>query len=103
MTDTEDDRPYENLYGFLAGQFADADLAGWSDEEAACASLAPDTATWHRRVLAEGRAALAAPSFPWHAVADHANRVLDTEEDARAWLSRMLDVLEREIERGWEP
>lgn len=96
---TEDDA-YEDLYGFLAGQFADADLAGWSDEEAVCASLAPDTIAWHRQVLAAGRAALASPAFPWRKVADYANRVFDAEDEARAWLSRMLDLLEEQLGKG---
>jgi hypothetical protein len=87
------------LDGFLAGNFADADLAGLSDEQAAVAQLRRATLDWHRQVLREGRAALRAPHLNWRHIADCANRAFTGEKQARAWLSRMMRELERGIER----
>lgn len=88
---------HDSLDGYLAGNFADADLAGLSDEQAAVEGLNAETAEWHRAVLKEGRDALAAPDLDWRRLADYANRNFQSEQEARQWLARMLDVLKRAL------
>ncbi|NES00658.1 MAG: hypothetical protein F6J86_43935, partial [Symploca sp. SIO1B1] len=48
-------------------------------------------------IIAEGRFALASPSFPWKSIGDYANRHFVTEEAARTWLTEILD---KEFTRG---
>jgi hypothetical protein len=88
---------HDALYGYLAGQFADADLLDRTDEQAAVDGLTPETKTAYGDVLAEGRAALASPSLDWRRVGDYANRMFDNEGEARAWLTRMMDLLEQAL------
>ncbi len=85
------------LDGYLAANFADADLAGLTDEQAAVQDLSRATLDWHRSVLREGRAVLAAPRLDWHRIADYANRGFIDEKQTRAWLSRMMDALEKAL------
>ena len=85
----------DDLYGFLASEFADADLAGKTDEEVVRTCITPLRRDWHHQVLAQGRAALTSPGFPWRQVADYANRDLQSEEATAQWLTAMLDLLER--------
>lgn len=84
----------ESLYGYLAGQFADADLAGQTDEQAAIDGLRPETRAAYEDVLAAGRELLSAPAFDWKKIADHANRRLLNEQEARQWLTHMMDIVE---------
>ncbi|HEY9672137.1 MAG TPA: hypothetical protein V6D11_11875 [Waterburya sp.] len=89
---------YENLYSFLSSEFADADLAGKSDEEVVRDSTTPNLVEWHRTIITEGRAALGSPSFPWRKVGDYGNRYFETEEAARKWLTQILDQLEHGVD-----
>lgn len=89
---------FDDLYGFLAAEFADADLAAMSDADIVRRCVTPDALEWLRRALAEGRGALRASPFPWKKIASYANRDFAAAE-ARAWLTEMLDLLEREIAR----
>jgi hypothetical protein len=88
------------LYGYLAGQFADADLAGQSDEQAAVDGLTSETRAAYEDVLKQGRAILASSSTDWRKVGDFANRRFDNEREARRWLSRMMDVLEATLRKS---
>jgi hypothetical protein len=88
------------LYGYLAGQFADADLAGQTDEQAAVDGLTPDTRAAYEDVLKQGRAILASSSFDWLKIADYANRRFGNESQTRRWLTRMMDVLEEALKRS---
>ncbi|AOY84078.1 MAG: hypothetical protein F6K63_27140 [Moorea sp. SIO1G6] len=90
---------YENLYSFLAGEFAEADFEGKSDQEVVLGCNNPELAKWHRTIIAEGRVALASRSFPWKDVGDYANRHFETEESARKWLTEMLDLLESGLDK----
>ncbi|RDV05561.1 hypothetical protein DXH78_13845 [Undibacter mobilis] len=85
------------MYGYLAGQFADADLAGQTDEQAAVNGLTPETRAAYEDVLQQGRTALASASFDWTKIADFANRRFGNEGQARRWLTRMMDVLEKAL------
>lgn len=87
------------LYGYLAGQFADADLLGLSDEQAAVDGLAPETKAAYRQVLEQGRALLASQPFDWQRVGDYANRIFKNEDDARRWLTRMMNLLEDALKK----
>lgn len=89
----------EALDGYLAGNFAEADLAGLTDEQAAVAGLSRATLEWHRQVLRQGQAALTEPQLDWRHIADYANRNFRSEQEARAWLTRMMAALKRGIER----
>ncbi|MBD2777255.1 hypothetical protein [Iningainema tapete] len=84
----------EELYSFLSSEFADADFEGKSDEEVVRNTVTPNLIEWHRTIIAEGRAALNSSSFPWRTVGDYANRYFETEEDARIWLTQVLNQLE---------
>lgn len=88
MNDTDD------FYGYLAGQFADADLAGQTDEQAAVDGLTPETRAAYKNVLSQGRAILASPVVDWRKIADYANRRFGDESEARRWLTRMMDLLD---------
>ncbi|WP_072621214.1 hypothetical protein [Spirulina major] len=88
---------YESLYSFLCAEFAEADWEGLSDEAVLLNCLAPQLQPWHRTVIAEGRAVLAAQPFPWEAIAHYANRHFETEAAARAWLTQILDGLEQHL------
>src|SRR6185312_262478 len=90
---------FDDLYGFLAAEFADADLSGMSDAEIVRRAVTAEALDWLRRVLAEGRRALRASPFPWKKIASYANRDFAVATQARAWLTEMLDLLEREIAR----
>ncbi len=87
------------LYGYLAGQFADADLLGQTDEQAAVAAVSAETKAAHAKVLHLGRAVLASPSFDWQRIGDYANRNFKSQDDARRWLTRMMDLLETALKR----
>lgn len=87
------------LYGYLAGQFADADLAGQTDEQAAADGLTSETRAAYEEVLKQGRIILASPSFDWSTIADYANRRFDNESQTRRWLTRMMDVLEEALKK----
>jgi hypothetical protein len=89
-----------DLYGFLASEFADADLAGKTDEEVVRSCITPLRTQWHGQVLAQGKAALASSAFPWREVAHYANRDLRTEEAVVEWLTEMLDLLEHGLNRA---
>jgi hypothetical protein len=88
-----------DLFGFLAGEFADADFDRLSDPEIVRRCATPEAAPWLRQVLAGGRAVLAAKPFPWRKIASHANRDLADAAAARQWLSDILDLLQQELER----
>lgn len=88
---------YESLCSFLAAEFADADLANLTDAAVVSNCVELQLVSWHRTVIAQGRAALAAQPFPWEAIADYANRHFETESEARAWLTQMLDQLEQHL------
>lgn len=91
---------YESLYSFLCAEFAEADLEGLTDEAVLLNCLKPQLQQWHRTVIAQGKAALAAEPFPWEAIADYANRYFETEMEARVWLTQILDRLEQHLESG---
>ena len=90
----------DDLYGFLASEFADADLERKTDEQVVRSCITPLHTQWHGQVLAQGRAALASSAFPWREVAHYANRDLRTEEAAAEWLTAMLDLLEHCLNRA---
>jgi len=87
------------LYGYLAGQFADADLLGLTDEQAAVDGLAPETKAAYRQVLEQGRALLASQPSDWQRIGDYANRIFKTEDEAHRWLTRMMDLLEEALKK----
>lgn len=88
------------LYGYLAGQFADADLAGQTDEQAAVDGVTSETRAAYEDVLKEGRAILASPALEWRMIADYANRRFGDEDEARSWLTHMMDVLEETLRKS---
>ena len=90
---------YENLYSFLAGEFAEADFEGKSDTEIVLGCTNRELTQWHRTIIAEGRFALASPSFPWENIGDYANRHFVTEAAARTWLTQILNLLESSVEQ----
>lgn len=90
---------HDALYGYLAGQFADADLLGLTDEQAAVDGLTPETKAAYSEVLAQGRAVLATHPFDWRRVSDYANRIFKNDEDARRWLTRMMDLLDEALKK----
>jgi hypothetical protein len=92
-----------DLYGFLAGTFADADVDRLSDAEIVRRCVAPDAAPWLRLVLASGHALLAAAPFPWRRVASYANRDLADERAARQWLGGILDLLRQALDQVERP
>lgn len=87
------------LYGYLAGQFADADLAGQTDEQAAVDGLSNETRAAYQEVLKQGRAVLASPTLDWRTIADYANRRFADESEARRWLARMMDLLDNALRK----
>lgn len=90
---------FDDLYGFLAAEFADADLAGMSDADIVRRCITPEASEWLRQVLTTGHRALSATPFPWKKIASYANRDFTSAAQARAWLAETLDLLEREIAR----
>ena len=86
-----------NLFGFLAAEFANADLERKSDQEVVLGCIQPGLAEWHRGIIAEGWALLNTPNFPWCPVRDNANRYFETETEAREWLLNVLEVLEASV------
>lgn len=90
---------HDALYGYLAGQFADADLLGLTDEQAAVDGLSPETKVAYSQVLHQGHALLASRPFDWQRVGDYANRVFKNEDDARRWLTQMMDLLEEALKK----
>ena len=93
-----EEQTYQNLYSFLCAEFADADLEGKSDEEVILSCTQLNETQWYRQIIAEGRTALDSPSFPWHQVANYANRYLPTEKAVRKWLTQMIDLLEQNLD-----
>lgn len=88
------------LYGYLAGPFADADLLGLTDEQAAVDGLSHQTKAAYRHVLDQGQALLASPALDWRCIADYANRNFKNEDEARRWLKRMMDLLETALNQS---
>lgn len=86
-----------DLLSFLAAEFADADLDGKNDEQVVRGCVQAGLANWHRGIIAEGRALLSTPNFPWQQVGDYANRYFETETEAREWLTNVLEVLEEGV------
>lgn len=93
MNDTDD------FYGYLAGQFADADLAGQTDEQAAIDGLTPETRAAYQNVFTVGRELLASSALDWKKIGDYANRRFLTEQEARDWLARMMNILEAALKK----
>ena len=87
------------LCGYLAAQFADADLLGQTDEQAAADYVSRETRAAYQEVLDQGRAVLTAPSLDWRRIGDYANRYFKNEDEARRWLTRMMDVLEAALRK----
>jgi hypothetical protein len=87
----------DELYGYLAGQFADADLLGQTDEQAAVDGVSTKTKTAYSHVLAQGRAVLASTPFDWRRIGDYANRRFKNEHEARRWLTQMMDLLDEAL------
>lgn len=87
------------FYGYLAGQFADADLLGQTDEQAAADGVKPETKAAYRDVLAQGRAVLKSSALPWQRIGDYANRRFSSEAEACAWLTRMMNLLEEALKK----
>ena len=83
-----------DLFSFLAAEFADADLDGKSDDDVVRGCVQASLAEWHRGIIAEGRALLSTPNFPWQQVGDYANRYFEAETEAREWLTNVLDILD---------
>ena len=92
-------RSDDALYGYLAGQFADADLLDQTDEQAAVDGVSAEKRAAYTKVLAQGRAVLASSPFPWQRIGDYANRVFADEAEARRWLTRMMDLLEGALKK----
>jgi hypothetical protein len=92
-----------DLYGFLAGEFADADFDKLSDAEIVRRCVTPEAAAWLREVLAGGRAILTVQPFPWRKIASHANRNLADEGAVRRWLGEILDLMQQQLERLGRP
>jgi hypothetical protein len=90
---------HDALYGYLAGQFADADLLGHTDEQAAIDGVSSETKAAYVQVLQQGRSMLAARPFDWRRVGDYANRIFKHEDEARHWLTRMMGLLEKALEK----
>ena len=86
-----------DLFSFLAAEFADSDLEGKSDEEVVRGCVHAALADWHRGIIAQGRALLNTPDFPWRQVGEYANRYFETETEAREWLTNVLEVLEEHV------
>jgi len=90
---------YPTLSGALAGEFQYP--AGRSDEELA-RSLRDDLPRVNRRKLIQrllGDCYKLLPDIEgqWQALSDAANRSLDTPEQARCWLNRIMVVWERTL------
>lgn len=87
------------FYGYLVGQFADADLLDQTDEQAAVAGISRSKRNAYEKVLKQGRALLKSDRFDWRRIADHANRDFGNETETRAWLTRMMDLLEEALKK----
>lgn len=90
---------YAALAGYLAGQFADSDVAGVADDVAAKSALSHVTIDAHQLVLAQGTAFLADPKRDPKLIADWANRRFDTADGAERWLAYVLDELGAAVEK----
>ncbi len=86
-----------DLLSFLVAEFADAGLAGKSDEEIAQSCVHAPLADWHRGIIAEGRVLLNTSNFPWEQIGDYANRYFETETEAREWLANVLEALDEGV------
>lgn len=82
------------LYGYLAGQFSDADMIGQSDEQTAVDGVSNATRAAYEDVLRQGHSVLASTPFDWQRIGDYANRAFEDEDEARRWLKQMMDLLE---------
>lgn len=91
--------PFADFYGYLAGSFADADLLGLTDEQAAVAGLTERKRVAFEKVLKQGRNILASPRLDWDRIAKHANRDFQDELETRRWLTRMMDILEAALKK----
>jgi hypothetical protein len=89
----------DDLYGYLAGQFADAALLGQTDEQAAVAGVSAETKAAATDVLTQGHAVLASPSLDWGSIGDYANRRFNNEAEARIWLTRMMNLLDAALKK----
>ena len=87
------------FYGYLVGSFADADLLRLTDEQAAVAGLTERKRAAFAKVLEQGRDVLLSPTFDWKRIAQHANRDFEDEAETRAWLIRMMDLLEGALKK----
>jgi len=92
-------RSDDALYGYLAAQFADADLLGQTDEQAAVDGISAAKQAAYRKVLTQGRAVLALSPFPWQRVGDYANRVFADEAEAHQWLTHVMDLLDDALKK----
>ena len=89
----------DTFYGYLAAHFSDADLLGQTDEQAAVAEVSVEARDTYNEILAEGRRVLAAPTLEWKRIGGSANRYFESEAETRAWLTRMIDLLEARLEQ----
>ena len=90
---------YSALAGYLTGQFADSDLAGETDEEAAVSSLTAVTHAAHMEVYEQGQEFLNFPDANYVLIGNWANRAFRDDEAAREWLAKMMKLLGAALEQ----
>ena len=88
------DQQYPELANFLGSEFPDADLEGLSDEEVVKRYAFRASPKMRSRVIEKGKALLAEKVFPREEISYEANRYFSDSEDARQWLTMIIQILE---------
>ncbi len=88
------DQRYPHLANFLGTWFPDADLEGKSDTEVArqfAESVRPEE---RKAAIKQGKDLLNSAPFPWKEISRESNRCFANAEEAKHWLSAVLEVVE---------
>ena len=85
---------YPSLSNFAGASFADADLLGFTSDEAVARDVAerwPEPAI--KKVIEEGTKLLSCRNVPWEIIGKEAYRYFKDEDEAYQWLEKMIEIL----------
>lgn len=93
-------RKYRNLWSLLGCSFVETDPAITPDAEAVGNELDGVGAKHIAPILSDYQALLEEDEFPWEQIADAANRLLQSEPEARAWLVAIMNVVQQRYDEA---
>ena len=85
---------YPTLYNFLGGYFPDADLEGFTSDEAVARNFAQtESEPAIKKVIEQGTKFLSRRDVYWEIIGKGAYRLFKDEDEAYQWLEKMIEIL----------